>query len=931
MSFTKMELWNGKRNQNGTNAVSVKKQSNNMDEEDIRDQIDDLQMTSTLEQYTKEFLQLVNMIPILSEEIKIHLYRRNLTPVLSAEIRYRKPATLQEACHIAYERNNSCHMNTVQIKDLSLNTSSNTNFCTNCKKAGHSIQNCFKINNKKPNQSFVSHDRDNNSYKNNQSNKTNNVMESRFTSSQKLSTYKTPEKQVANKNRENIMNRRFRQHYTRVYFPDENNNDKIKTNIILTERRTNKITSATEVQDKIVMAHEKLYKDEKHANINDSSQLSCISKEKVIDQRARQNQADKINTESEITKLESDMAKLDKNNIKIIDRRAKRPNVPYYIRDSDESNDKLLPDDGKDDIKANTLITKLESNESKLNMVNSWQTTNKVIDRRARRPNFNRNEYENIPIYIPQPGDPKDPLEPEVLEDDIETESNMVNTGTNNDTQTIVNHSIEISYNERTISTMEDGLGTNKSNNELTLNTNDNSAVNETNARLKETDKHQTNNEKEQADLIKHNTVTDQTEVITYGTNDINKQIEIKSSVNETLPTQIPAEFIHYKDVISNDSIIDTKLLANFQEKSIIHKNDQSKTLLLKSDKLLMLQSSNNVFVYDRLIQAIIKEIIKYKNNFQNIAINQNYNYMKNFNQIRQTLELCKSNSKLFQEFLKICWVLYQFISLVKFLKELASIQENKAVNVKAMEMNNNNLNDVKDNTKDIPSQTKITHSVVKYQPKRIGELEIKRKPQSGQVRYIRVKMINFKWNISIISNDYLTVLNQLRAIKAFKLNINNYVDYMQSDKTNNKYKSQNFIKILTTKSHQTRRKWRYIQYSIYFKSLRKRKYHKEYGKVLLNKLIKVKQKLKNRIKVNSEHDTDYLRSNFKEKYQLQNILTRFLLSVSVKELNESSHQYSKQLIVVLQMNEMAKLDFKSNNFKNGSIYTDFNFLYMGY
>lgn len=69
----------------------------------LLDQLDKLQMTGPVAAHIQKFMYLINQTENLTEPTKIHMFRKTLSPPLSAELRYRKPATLTDACNMAVE------------------------------------------------------------------------------------------------------------------------------------------------------------------------------------------------------------------------------------------------------------------------------------------------------------------------------------------------------------------------------------------------------------------------------------------------------------------------------------------------------------------------------------------------------------------------------------------------------------------------------------------------------------------------------------------------------------------------------------------------------------------------------------------------------------------------------------------------------------
>ena len=69
----------------------------------LLDRIDKLQQTGTVNEYIQQFMYLINQTENVSEASKIHMFRKGLPTATSAEIRYKKPATLQNACNMAME------------------------------------------------------------------------------------------------------------------------------------------------------------------------------------------------------------------------------------------------------------------------------------------------------------------------------------------------------------------------------------------------------------------------------------------------------------------------------------------------------------------------------------------------------------------------------------------------------------------------------------------------------------------------------------------------------------------------------------------------------------------------------------------------------------------------------------------------------------
>ena len=111
---------------------------------------------------------LINQTTGMTEIMKIHIFRKNLRPYLASEIRYKKPATLTDACNLAIEYEDSFGRSKRKTDYSEVNNTfhKSNKFCSYCHKKGHLIDVCFKLHpeNKSKRQNMYNH-RNNDKYK----------------------------------------------------------------------------------------------------------------------------------------------------------------------------------------------------------------------------------------------------------------------------------------------------------------------------------------------------------------------------------------------------------------------------------------------------------------------------------------------------------------------------------------------------------------------------------------------------------------------------------------------------------------------------------------------------------------------------------------------------------------------------------------------
>ena len=147
----------------------------------LLDKLDKLHQTGNVAEYIENFMYLINQAREVSEIMKIHLFRKNLKPTLSAEIRYKRPTTLNEACNMAIEYEDSfCKRNPYksdygEVLNTGFKNETSSKYCSFCHRRGHIKQECYKMKGSQINNNNNKQNKEDNfNYRNNNSNKYNN-------------------------------------------------------------------------------------------------------------------------------------------------------------------------------------------------------------------------------------------------------------------------------------------------------------------------------------------------------------------------------------------------------------------------------------------------------------------------------------------------------------------------------------------------------------------------------------------------------------------------------------------------------------------------------------------------------------------------------------------------------------------------------------